>query len=141
MMVMSGSSTGGEEVPLDWSFQNHAGELLRKGNHPRSNFRRSILDGVDLTEGNFVDSDFRRASMVEADLMKSAFDNCDFRGVDLRKARLNLSNFRNCQFDGADIRGIRGRYAIWQGSDWWNAKLDDDLAKVLAKKWPRPEDA
>tara|TARA_B100001564_G_scaffold31339_1_gene23012 strand:- start:483 stop:905 length:423 start_codon:yes stop_codon:yes gene_type:complete len=140
-MVMSGSSTDNEETPLDWSFQNHAGELLRRGNHPRSNFRRSILDNADLTEGNFTDSDFRRASMVEVDLMKSAFDNCDFRGADLRKARLNLSNFRNCSFDGADIRGIRGRYAIWQGSDWWNAKLDDDLAKVLAKKWPKPEDA
>ena len=140
-MVMSGSATDKEEELLDWSFQNHANELLRRGNHPRSNFRRSILDNVDMTEGNFVDSDFRRASMVEADLMKSAFDNCDFRGADLRKARLNISNFKNCSFEGADIRGIRGRYAIWQGSDWWNAKLDDELAKVLAKKWPKPEDA
>ena len=69
-MVMSGSSTDKEEVPLDWSFQNHANELLRRGNHPRSNFRRSILDKADLTEGNFVDSDFRKASMVEVDLMK-----------------------------------------------------------------------
>ncbi|GIR67138.1 MAG: hypothetical protein CM15mP71_3640 [Candidatus Poseidoniales archaeon] len=76
--------------------------------------------------------------MVEADLMKSAFDNCDFSGADLRKARLNLSNFRNCSFKGADIRGIRGRYAIWQGSDWWNAKLDEDLEKVLAKNGPSP---
>ena len=80
--------------------------------------------------------------MVEADLMKSAFDNSDFRGADLRKARLNLSNFKNCQFDGADLRGIRGKYAIWQGSDWWNAVMDDDLRKALAKKWPQPsEDA
>ena len=57
-MVMSGSKTDGDETPLDWSFQNHAGELLRRGNHPRSNFRRSILDNADLTEGNFVNSDF-----------------------------------------------------------------------------------
>jgi len=140
-MVMSGSKTDENETPLEWAFQNHKNALLRRGNHPRSNFRSAILDGADLTEGNFVDSDFRRASMPEADLMKSAFDNCDFRGADLRKARLNLSNFRNCQFEGADIRGIRGRYAIWQGSDWWNAKLDEELEKVLAKKWPRPEDA
>jgi len=76
--------------------------------------------------------------MYEADLMKSAFDGSDFRNTDLRKARLNLSNFRNCQFAGADLRGIRGRYAIWQGSDWWNAKLDDDLRKALSKKWPQP---
>ena len=76
--------------------------------------------------------------MVEADLMKSAFDGSDFRGADLRKARLNLSNFRNCQFGGADLRGIRGKYAIWQGSDWWNAVMDDELRKALAKKWPQP---
>lgn len=139
-MVMSGSATEEEETPLDYSFQNHKGVLLRRGNHPRSNFRRAILDDADLTEGNFVESDFSRASMVGIDLMKSAFDGSDFRGADLRKARLNLSNFNNCQFKGADIRGIRGRYAIWQGSDWWNAKLDDDLAKVLAKKWPEPKD-
>jgi len=140
-LVMSGSSTDSKEEPLDWSFQNHTKALLRRGNHPRSNFKRTILDEADLTEGNFVDSNFSRASMVEADLMKSAFDNCDFSGADLRKARLNLSNFRNCSFKGADIRGIRGKYAIWQGSDWWNAKLDDDLAKVLEKKWPKPDDA
>jgi len=42
--------------------------------------------------------------------------------------------------EGADLRGIRGRYAIWQGSDWWNAKINDDLEKVLAKKWPRPKE-
>ena len=64
-MVMSGSSTDKEEVPLDWSFENHAGELLRRGNHPRSNFKRCILDNADLTEGNFVNSNFHRASMVE----------------------------------------------------------------------------
>ena len=88
-MVMSGSSTDRKEEPLDWSFQNHAKALLRRGNHPKSNFKRTILDSADLTEGNFVDSNFSRASMVEADLMKSAFDNCDFSGADLRKARLN----------------------------------------------------
>ena len=100
--------------------------------------RDSILDKADLTEGDFANCDFRRASMYEADLMKSAFDGSDFRNTDLRKARLNLSNFRNCQFAGADLRGIRGRYAIWQGSDWWNATLDDDLRKALSKKWPQP---
>ena len=149
-MVMSGggqgdprddATTAEEAVVVDFSFQNHSETVLRKGRHSGSNFRRTIFDRADLTEGDFTYCDFRRASMVEADLMKSAFDNCDFSGADLRKARLNLSNFKNCSFAGADIRGIRGRYAIWQGSDWWNAKLDDDLAKVLAKKWPKPEDA
>ena len=78
--------------------------------------------------------------MVEVDLMKSSFDNSDFRGADLRKARMNLSNFKNCKFKGADLRGIRGKYAIWQGSDWWNATMDDGLHKALSKKWPRPKD-
>ena len=90
-MVMSGSSTDKEEIPLDWSFQNHKEAILSKGRHSGSNFMRAILDNADLTEGDFTKSNFRRASMVEIDLMKSAFDGSDFRGADLRKARLNLS--------------------------------------------------
>ena len=69
-MVMSGSSTDNKENPLDWSYQNKAGALLRRGNHPRSNFKRCILNNADLTEGNFVGSDFSRASMVEADFSR-----------------------------------------------------------------------
>ncbi len=140
MVMRSSSGPSDESERLDWSFQNHADAVLRKGRHPDSNFRRAILDRADLTEGVFTGGDFRRASMVGADLMKSAFDGADFRGADLRKARLNLSQFNNCKMEGADIRGIRGRYAIWQGADWWNAKLDDDLRKTLSKKWPKPDE-
>lgn len=147
-MVMSGGGTGdprddpesGENIVLDYSYQNHSKGLLRKGRHRGSTFRRAILDEADLTEGDFTDCDFRKASLVEADLMKSAFDGADFRGADLRKARCNLSNFRNCKLKGADLRGIRGKYAIWQGSDWWNALVNEDLEKTLKKKWPRPAD-
>ena len=145
-MVMSGNpddprdSAGEIGEQIDWSYQNRTGSLLRKGRHPNSNFKRAILDRADLTEGDFSNCNFQRASMVEADLMKSAFDNTDFRGADLRKARLNLSNFNNCKFAGADLRGIRGKYAIWRGSDWWNATMDDDLKKALSKKWPKPSD-
>ena len=147
-MVMSGGGPGdprddpesGENIVLDYSFQNHSKGLLRKGRHKGSTFRRAILDEADLTEGDFTDCDFRKASLVEADLMKSAFDGADFRGADLRKARCNLSNFRNCKLEGADLRGIRGKYAIWQGSDWWNAIVNEDLEKTLKKKWPKPAD-
>ena len=127
-----------EGVPIDWSFQGRTDAVLRGRKHPGSNFKRAVLIRADLTDGDFSDSNFNRASMREADLMKSAFDNCDFRGADLRKARLNISNFRNCRFKGADLRGIRGRYAIWEGSDWWNAKMDEDLRKALTKKWGDP---
>ena len=99
-MVMSGSSTDREEEPLDWSFQNHKGELLRRGNHPNSNFRRCILDSADLTEGNFTNSDFTRASMVEADLMKSAFDNCRaLQSVTLPSSITTISEsaFKDCE--------------------------------------------
>ena len=145
-MVMSGNpddprdSAGEKGERLDWSYQNRASSLLRKGRHPNSNFKRAILDRADLTEGDFSNCNFQKASMVEADLMKSAFDNTDFRGADLRKARLNLSNFNNCKFAGADLRGIRGKYAIWRGSDWWNATMDEDLRKTLSKKWPKPSE-
>ena len=70
-------------------------------------------------------SNFERAILIRAD-----FTETDFSG----------SNFRNCKFKGADLRGIRGRYAIWEGSDWWNAKMDDDLIKALSKKWRRPDE-
>ena len=94
-MVMSGGgqgdprddeSTAEQAVVVDYSFQNHAEALLRKGRHAGSNFRRTIFDRADLTEGDFTHCDFRRASMVEADLMKSAFDGSDFRGADLQKS-------------------------------------------------------
>ena len=46
---------------------------------------------------------------------------------------------QGARLEGADMRGIRGRYAIWRAADWWNARLDDGLAKALSKKWPRAE--
>lgn len=131
-------SSDDEGSPLDWSFQGRSGANLHKTVHPNSDFRRAILEDADLTESNFEGSDFSRASMRGANLMKSNFDNCDFRGADLKKAKMNMADFRNCKLSGADLRGIRGRYAIWDGSDWWNAMLDEDLAKVLEKKWGKP---
>ena len=58
-MVMSGSpddprdNVGEQAEVLDWSYQNKAEALLRKGRHSGSNFKRAILDRADLTEGDF----------------------------------------------------------------------------------------
>jgi len=132
-------NVGEDSTILDWSFQSHPNVNLGKGRHAGSNFRRAILDRANLSEGDFSACDFRKATLVEVDMMKSAFDNSDFSGADLRKAKLNLSNFNNCKFDGADLRGIRGKYAIWRGSNWWDAKIDEELRTALSKKWPKPD--
>ena len=66
-MVMSGSSddprdnVGENSEIIDWSYQNKAGVLLRKGRHSGSNFKRAILDRADLTEGDFSNCNFNRA--------------------------------------------------------------------------------
>ena len=67
------------------------------------------------------------------------FDGADLRGARLLRAKLSMSNMQGARLEGADMRGIRGRYATWRAADWWNARLDDGLAKALSKKWPRAE--
>ena len=41
------------------------------------------------------------------------------------------------RLDRAVMRGIRGKYAVWSGANWWDATMDESLTKALSKKWPR----
>ena len=126
-------------VPIDWSFQSKIDQDLRDSDLQNANLRRAILDGSNLQGSNLSGADLRNASLVGTDLMKCALDGADLRGARLTKAKLNLSNFQDAKLDGADLRGVRGRYAIWRRANWWDAKMNDDLRKVLSKKWPKPE--
>ena len=47
------------------------------------------------------------------------------------------SNLQGARLNGADMRGIRGKYAVWRGANWWDATMDESLTKALSKKWPR----
>lgn len=128
-----------DETPVDWSFSSHRGEDLRGANLSGADLRRAILDGSDLTGANLSGADLRDASLLDVNLNKAALDGADLRGARLLRAKLSMSNMQGARLEGADMRGIRGRYAIWRAADWWNARLDDGLAKALSKKWPRAE--
>ena len=75
--------------------------------------------------------------MRETNLMKASLDGADLRGARMVKARLGLSYLLAARLDGADMRGIRGKYAVWRDANWWDATMDESLAKSLSKKWPR----
>ena len=148
-MVMSG---GGQGDPRD--DETTANKPLRstirfKTTQKRSSAKADTLartsaapffDRADLTEGDFTQCNFQRASMVEADLMKSVLDGSDFRGADLEKGEAQPFQFQKLSVQRRRSCGNPRKYAIWQGSDWWNAVMDDDLRKALSKKWPQPSD-
>ena len=128
-----------KEATKDWSFTSHVGADLRGADLSGANMRRAVFDGADLEGADLSGADLRRASFKRANLMKASFDDADMRDASFIKARMNLSNFQRCRLDRADLRGIRGRYAIWRGANWWDAKMDDDLRAALTKKWPKNE--
>lgn len=128
-----------KEATKDWSFTSHVGADLRGADLAGANLRRAVFDGADLEGADLSGADLRRASFKRANLMKASFDDADMRDASFIKARMNLSNFQRCRLDRADLRGIRGRYAIWRGANWWDAKMDDDLRAALTKKWPKNE--
>lgn len=128
-----------KEATKDWSFTSHVGADLRGADLSGANLRRAVFDGADLEGADLSGADLRRASFKRANLMKASFDDADMRDASFIKARMNLSNFQRCRLDRADLRGIRGRYAIWRGANWWDAKMDDDLRAALTKKWPKNE--
>ena len=127
---------GGVEISSQDRLNTNLIADLTGANLQFSDLTNASLHAVELGKANLSGADLKRAILRLAVLI-----GADLRGADLRKARMNLSNFRNCRLEGADLRGIRGKYAIWQGSDWWNATLDEKLEKALKKKWPRPDQA
>ena len=129
--------TNMEEEPEDWSFSSHIGKDLRNVELPNANLKRAVFDNSDMEGANLSGSDLRNASLQGTNLMKAALDGADLRGARLLKAKLGLSNLQGARLDGADMRGIRGRYAIWRGANWWDDILDDSLRKALSKKWPK----
>jgi uncharacterized protein YjbI with pentapeptide repeats len=135
---LSEEDTPEEPDHKDWSFTSHIGKDLRDVNLSGADLRRAVFDEADLEGANLSGADLRNASFLRANLMKCAFDGADMRGARFLKARMNMSNFQNTKLENADLRGIRGRYAIWRDANWWDARMDDELAKVLAKKWPKP---
>ena len=117
----------------DLSFQSFIGHDLRGVDLSGANLRRAILDGADLEGANLSGADLQNASMVGTNAMKAAFDNADMRNVKAKKARFGLANFQNARMDGADLRGIRGRYAVWRGANWWDEKYECERVNSPAK--------
>ncbi len=128
-----------EDKIKDWAYSSHIGKDLRGIDLSGADLRRAVFDGSDLEGSNLSGADMRKASFKQANLMKASFDNADMRDAVFIKAKMNLSNFQGTKLDRADLRGIRGRYAIWRGANWWDARMDDDLREALAKKWPKEE--
>ena len=128
------------EETKDWSYTSHIGEDLRGVDLSGADLRRAVFDRADLEGADLSGADLRRASFKGANLMKASFDNADMRDAIFLKAKMNLSNFQGTKLDRADLRGIRGRYAIWRNANWWDASMNDDLRKVLTKKWPREDE-
>ncbi len=126
-----------ESEGKDWSYTSHVRADLRGVNLSGANLRRAIFDGADLEGADLSGADMRGASFKHANLMKAALDGSDMRNARFLKAKLSLSNMQGANMRGADLRGIRGRYAIWRDTNWWEAKMDDSLRKALSKKWPK----
>ena len=125
------------ESAKDLSYTSHVGHDLRGADLSGAALRRSIFDGADLEGANLSGSDLRDASLKRVNLKKAALDGADLRGARMIKANLGLSNLQGARLDGADMRGIRGKYAIWRGANWWDATMAESRCKALAKKWPR----
>ena len=123
----------------DLSYQSFIGKDLRGVDFSNSNLKRAIFDRADLEGANLSNSDLSRASFRDANLMKAALDGAILDDADFRKAKLSLANLQNASLNNTDLRGIRGRYAIWRNTNWWDAKMNDDLKKALDKKWPQDQ--
>ncbi|RAH14433.1 MAG: hypothetical protein CMB56_005890 [Methanobacteriota archaeon] len=121
----------------DLSFTSQIGGDFKEVDLSGANLKRGVFDNANFEGADLSGADLRKASFKHANLMKANFQGADLRDAVFQKAKMNLSNFNGCRLDRADLRGIRGRYSIWNNSNWWDAKMNEDLRKVLSKKWPK----
>lgn len=128
-----------EDTKKDLSFTTQIGGDFRDMDLSGANLKRAVFDNANFEGANLSGADLRKASFKDANLMKANFQGADLRDAVFLKAKMNLSNFNGCRLDRADLRGIRGRYSIWNNANWWDAKINPDLKKVLSKKWPKQE--
>ena len=137
--MKDGGTLASETTVIDLSFQTRMKGDFRKVEWPGANLRRAILDGCDFSESILEGADLTGASIRDADFMKAALDGACLRNIDARRAKFGLANMQGADVKGADLRGIRGKYAVWRGVNWWEARLSEQLHKSLKKKWPRAE--
>ncbi|HJN56195.1 MAG TPA: pentapeptide repeat-containing protein [Candidatus Poseidoniales archaeon] len=137
--MKDGGTLASKNPNFDLSFQTRMKENFSKVEWPGANLRRAILDGCDFRESNLEGADLTGASVRDADFMKAALDRACLQNIDARRAKFGLANMQGADVKGADLRGIRGKYAVWRGVNWWEARLSDQLHKSLKKKWPRAE--
>lgn len=126
-----------KDVKKDFSFTSQIGKDFRGVDFTGANLKRAVFDNSNFEGADLSGADLRKASFKDANLMKANFQGADLRGAVFLKAKMNLSNFNGCRLDRADLRGIRGRYSIWKNANWWDAIINEDLKKVLSKKWPK----
>lgn len=134
-----GGTLASETPVIDLSFQTRMKEDFRNVEWPGADLRRAILDGCDFRESMLEGANLTGASLRDADFMKAALDRACLRNIDARRAKFGLANLQGADVKGADLRGIRGKYAVWRGVNWWEARLSDPLHKSLSKRWPRAE--
>lgn len=110
----------GSEGVQEWNKSSHHKKKL-------CDFKKSDLQGKDLTalkldENDFKSSNFDQANLTKAFIVNSNIRSCTFRGATMHGAKLKSPNFANCDFTGADLdkATIEGSYS---GCIFDNAKF------------------
>lgn len=82
----------------------------------RSDLRRALLDGCDLSAANLDHADLRGASLrgarlVGASLWEAKLSGADLGGADLRDAKLDHADLRGANMERARSAGASFRFA------------------------------
>lgn len=113
---------------------------------PSVQWRRCLLDGIDLSDDNVSGGDLRDASFKRADLtganlaniqgrrakfVSTAMAGADLSGADLVQADFTNADLSGAKLKGANLRGARMFQANLRGVDLTDAILDGaDLLHV-----------